>query len=58
MARNTVNLMEYFIGCENNELVLGHIVSIWKSTQWENKDVFENAFAEFAEGKAKVEQGR
>ena len=54
--RNTVNLMEYFAKGERYDQVIGHMVSVWCSTQWENREVFENAFAEFFEGKAIVEQ--
>jgi len=55
MKGNTVNLMEYFAQGDRYDQVIGHMVSIWKATQWANREVFETAFAEFAQGKARVE---
>ena len=49
MKRNTVNLMEFFQKGAPDNQILGHIVSVWRSMEWKNREVFENAFAEFKE---------
>ncbi len=49
MKRNTVNLAEYFKDRAPYDQILGHLTSVWTSTEWKNREVFENAFAEFSE---------
>jgi len=50
MKRNTVNLARFFKdGGAPYDRILGHLTAIWKSTTWDNKEVFETAFSEFEE---------
>ena len=48
---NIHQLMEFFHNGAPDQQILGMIVSIWKSTQWQNKEVFEKAFSEFKAAK-------
>lgn len=53
MKRNTVNLAEFFNDAPKDQM-LGFLVSIWKTTEWENRETFENAFSEFSEVKPRI----
>ena len=50
---NTYALMEYFRNGAPDAQMAGLMVSLWFSTQWENKELFETAFREFKEAKEK-----
>ena len=41
---NTYNLMKYFKDRAPNDQILGHLVSVWASTEWKSKEVFDSAF--------------
>ncbi len=52
MNRNTYDLMEMFKDAPK-EQYLGHMVSVWGPTTWENKDGYDSAFKDFKEAKEK-----
>lgn len=47
---NTYELMELFKKGPDDKM-LGHIVSTWCSTEWKNKEIYDNAFEKFKKAK-------